>query len=312
MSRALRTTALFYALACALSWGVVGLFLATGGNPKTPMFLVMSLAFMVMPAVAAFVVQHKVLREDIPGPLGMLGLPNRWFLGAWFAPIGIALLAMLATALMPGIRLSFDAVANIEKFAGQLTPEQLAEAKKAVSEVNPLLLFMGQFVGALFAGATVNAVVALGEELGWRGLLQRELAPLGFWRSSLVIGLLWGLWHAPLIALGHNYPEHPLIGIAMMVGFCGLVSPIISYFRLRTKSVVAAAIFHGSLNASAGFALLYTIGGNDLTKGLTGLPGFVVLVLINVFLAVRGVKPAQDELAAIAPPAALPGLVGRD
>ena len=40
----------------------------------------------------------------------------------------------------------------------------------------------------LIAGVTVNAVAGFGEELGWRGFLQKELAFLGFWRSSLLIG----------------------------------------------------------------------------------------------------------------------------
>lgn len=53
-------------------------------------------------------------------------------------------------------------------------------------------------VGVLFiAGVTYSAILGFGEEFGWRGYLLWELAPLGFWKASLVIGTLWGLWHAP-------------------------------------------------------------------------------------------------------------------
>ena len=57
-----------------------------------------------------------------------------------------------------------------------------------------------------------------------------------------------------------------------------------SYVRLKAKSVIAAAIMHGSLNATAGLAIMLVKGGNDLTIGITGLSGFLVLAVINVLI----------------------------
>lgn len=59
------------------------------------------------------------------------------------------------------------------------------------------------------SGATVNLPFMLGEELGWRGFQFEETKLLGFWRSSLLIGVLWGLWHAPVIMMGYNYSGEP-------------------------------------------------------------------------------------------------------
>ncbi|MDD4896103.1 MAG: CPBP family intramembrane metalloprotease, partial [Atribacterota bacterium] len=105
-------------------------------------------------------------------------------------------------------------------------------------------------------------------------------------KSSICIGLIWGLWHAPLILQGHNYPSHPQIGVIMMVIFILLLSPILSYIRLKAKSVIAAAILHGSLNATFGIPLMVIKGGNDLTVGITGLAGFVALALANLGLLI--------------------------
>lgn len=60
------------------------------------------------------------------------------------------------------------------------------------------------FALVLGLGATVNAVFAFGEEFGWRGYLLWELAPWGFWRASFAIGVVWGLWHAPIIVAGYR------------------------------------------------------------------------------------------------------------
>ena len=131
-------------------------------------------------------------------------------------------------------------------------------------------------------GITINAVAAFGEELGWRGLLQREFGFMGFWKSSAIIGLVWGIWHGPIILQGHNYPEHPHAGVLMMILFCLLLSPLFSYVRLKAQSVIAAAVIHGSLNATVGLAIIVVKGGNDLTVGVTGLAGFIVLTLVNL------------------------------
>jgi len=70
----------------------------------------------------------------------------------------------------------------------------------------------------------------------------------------------------------------------MMIIWCILLAPIFSYVRLKAKSVIAAAIFHGSFNATAGLAVMVVKGGNDLLIGVTGLAGFIVLIIANIGL----------------------------
>jgi membrane protease YdiL (CAAX protease family) len=181
-----------------------------------------------------------------------------------------------------------------ERYRDVLTAEQLAQMKASLEQlpVHPFFLTIGQ---GLIAGITINALFAFGEELGWRGFLLQELKPLGFARASLLIGFIWGLWHAPLILQGHNYPQHPVIGVFMMIVFCILLTPLLNYITLRAKSVIAAAIMHGSVNGLAGIAIIMLSGGSDLTIGLTGLAGFTALAVFNLLLYVK-IKRGKEVL----------------
>jgi membrane protease YdiL (CAAX protease family) len=81
-----------------------------------------------------------------------------------------------------------------------------------------------------------------------------------------------------------------------MVYFTMLYAPIFSYIRLKAKSVIAPAILHGSLNATAGISIMTLKGGTDLSIGLTGLAGLLVLFLANVGLYIFDRFLAKEPL----------------
>lgn len=109
----------------------------------------------------------------------------------------------------------------------------------------------------------------------------------GFWPASLEIGFWWGLWHAPLILAGHNYPREPLLGVPMMILFTLALTPGLLWVREKAGSVLAAALFHGTLNAIAGLSLLLVERTHDLLIGVVGLPGLFLLSLFNLWLRRR-------------------------
>lgn len=119
--------------------------------------------------------------------------------------------------------------------------------------------------------------VGFGEELGWRGFLQREWASLGFWKSSWLVGLVWGLWHIPFLLHGHNFPGHTYLGVLVMTAWTVLFAPLITYIRYRANSVIAAAVMHGTLNGTAMAPMLVLREGDTLTVGVMGLAGIIVL-----------------------------------
>ena len=85
------------------------------------------------------------------------------------------------------------------------------------------------------------------------------------------------------------------MGVFMMTLFTVLLSPIYSYITIKAKSVIAAAILHGTMNGRAGLSTLVIQGGNDLTIGLTGLAGFITLVII-IGLVVYDYFKAQEPI----------------
>jgi membrane protease YdiL (CAAX protease family) len=300
MHQRFRKAGLFIALTFLGNWSFAWLFLALGGRWGTPVGTAFGAAYMFVPMAVAILLQRGIYHQPVLGPLGVSFRPNRWFLVAWFLPPTIAVATLGLSLLLPGIEYSPHMEGLFERFAPMLKPEQMQQFKEQTA-VTPVRVFCLTLLGGLIAGVSINAVAGFGEELGWRGFLQKELAFLGFWRSSLLIGVIWGLWHAPLILQGHNYPQHRIAGVFMMTLLCVLLAPIFGYVRIKARSVIAAAIIHGTFNATYGLAITLVRGGSDLTTGVTGVPGFFVLTLVIFLLWLHDPKPAKTQQTLDAP-----------
>jgi membrane protease YdiL (CAAX protease family) len=112
--------------------------------------------------------------------------------------------------------------------------------------------------------------------------------------AVLITGIIWGIWHAPAILQGHNYPEHPLLGVGMMVVFTMLVGVFLSWLFLKTNSPWAPALGHGSLNAVASMTLLF-LSDVDLALGgtLTSVSGWMALAIVIWILIGSGEFPLK-------------------
>jgi len=237
--------------------------------------------YMFTPAVAA---AATLLTTGISvREVGVRAGRLRWHVLASLSVLALVGVALALAVAVPGIEFNPNAnpVPGIEFPSGPLGVLALAAL-------------------TLGLGVTVNAVFALGEELGWRGYLLWELAPLGFWRASGVIGVFWGVWHAPVILDGYNYPSFPLVGVVAMTAATVAFSPLYSYLVVRARSVLAAAFFHGVFNASAGTLLAYTTASgparSELVASPVGLAGISAFVLATLVVSLRG-APALTRRA---------------
>ena len=217
-----------------LSWSLALAAHLLGLRPQNPAYLAFAVLYMWVPGLVALAFARK---EGVGLPLAFR--PNRFWLFAWLFPVALTLLSLpLSLPFAPWKGLAWA------------LPEGLPRIPEAA--LWALVLLQG-----LFAGATVNLLAALGEELFWRGYLWEKLRERGFWPASLEIGFYWGLWHAPLVLLfGHNYPDHRLLGVGMMVLFTLALTPALLYAREKGGSLWAPALLHGTLNAVAGLSLL--------------------------------------------------------
>lgn len=133
-----------------------------------------------------------------------------------------------------------------------------------------------------------NTFLAFGEEYGWRGYLTPRLARrLGWVGASLVVGALWGLWHAPVLLLGHNYfqkfwwPSVPLFAL-----HCTVASPAFTWVYLR-HGVIGAAAFHGGVNAFAGIYFLLYPPEPPWLCSPAGLAGSLAWAPLSLYAALR-------------------------
>ena len=156
-----------------------------------------------------------------------------------------------------------------------------------------------QLVQVLVVG-WVNVLPALGEEWGWRGWLLPALLPLGRWPAVLLVGVVWGLWHAPVILLGYNYGLHgPLAAMALMTGLCVVLGTLLGWLRLCSGSVWPPAIAHGFVNAVAGLPLLFAAAGQPVDGATTGLLGWTGwVVMLGAFAVVAAVVRSRHRAAA--------------
>ncbi|NPA33616.1 MAG: CPBP family intramembrane metalloprotease [Chlorobi bacterium] len=152
---------------------------------------------------------------------------------------------------------------------------------------NPFLSMIFIVGSSVFAGVSINALFAFGEEIGWRGYLIHKLFSKNFYVQVVAIGLIWGLWHAPLIfALGYNYPGFqgwvPLIAF---IFFTISVSYVLNNLRVLSGSVFPVTLVHGTVNAIGGLMLLSS-GENALIGGSAGLVTSLSWLLIGALLDV--------------------------
>lgn len=269
----MRAIGLFLFLAFSISWALAyggyraGGFEAMGQLPT----LALMMGYMFGPSIAAIVTAMLFDRGRLAAALGFkgvrLGRIIAWVLVSWLIPL-LLVLAAVAVSLW----------ALHEPFADPVAV--MAAQIEATGQAVPMsardLLLLQRAVG-LPVGLLFNTVYLLiSEELGWRGWLQPRLAGLGFWPMCLVIGAIWGVWHAPLILMGYNYPGLGWTGVAAMTVFTILLTPYHALARER-GGVIAAAAMHGSVNAVAGLSLLLMAAPVWPWNGLLGLGGFAVL-----------------------------------
>lgn len=139
------------------------------------------------------------------------------------------------------------------------------------------------------------------EELGWRGYAQDAIAQRGSWfRSSLIFGALWGLWHLPLFFIPDTY-QYTILheNVWYMVNFFLSVIPIVFIvtwvYVKNNRSILACVIFHFFMNF-----FQEQIAMTQTTKCIeTGIFAVAALILIlsnrDMFFEIRHVGRILDE-----------------
>ena len=231
---------------------------------------------MFFPAIGVLVTR-LVTREGFKDAMLDLRFKGtiRYYLIGWFGPM---VLTLLGTLLYFAIYPSAFTLASYH-------------AAMEAEPIPPVLVVLLLLMTPLF-----NLVPCFGEEWGWRGYLLPKIARrMGFLPAVLLTGLIWGLWHAPIIVAGHNYgmqyPGYPWAGIAAMCAFCIVAGVILSYITLKTKSCWPAVLAHGAVNGTASVGVLFLADpmGYDhflgpVPTGIIGAAFYIVAAVWIVWL----------------------------
>ena len=291
MKKAIR----FSIAVCLFSWAMAAVaHWGFGMGADTPVgLMVFSAIYMFFPLITALVLQ--AIDKEKFNHTGLVNFKIKWsWLVAWLLPVAMVFLCILVNGLMPGVELKYSAEQLINQYH---IPEDQQDMVREQMSRFPAIVMMGiTLISGLTMGASVNAIASFGEEYGWRNYLVGALRGKKFWPAALFIGVVWGIWHFPLILMGHNYPNEPQWGVLLMVAFCVLVGVLELYFVLKTKSMIVAAIMHGTINAVSGMTIYFTLGGNDFLNGMTGLAGFITMGVTILCLWIYDKYIAKDHL----------------
>jgi membrane protease YdiL (CAAX protease family) len=210
--------------------------------------VLMALVALLGPAAAAVTTAALCGREEL-GRLRRRTLlwrvPLRWYLIALVIPLPVS-------ALRTGIELLWGAAGPIH----------------------------WQPISAL--GLIVFVLVA-GEEIGWRGFaLPALLARFGPWRASVVIGVVWAMWHVPLFLM----PGMPQFGSPFLpyVGYVIGLSIILTFLGQHTGgSLIIATLFHGAVNTFG----IVNDGATTFQRGWSNALGYGAVALALGIIAWR-------------------------
>jgi len=214
-----------YALeACLWLLGGLSVWFATG----------VLVVVMFVPLVSAVMVVKLAERGSLRS-YGIAKGKGRYYLYSPAYPFVVVAFGLLFVALLGTASIDFTMTRAREMFPQLFPTNQIPWYYIAIN---------------LATAPFINFLPALGEEYGWRGfLLPKLIAKYNLIIGLLLTGTIWGLWHAPVILMGYNYPHHPnLLGVTAFTVWCILAGFFLGWLRLKSESVFPAALGHGAIH----------------------------------------------------------------
>lgn len=299
--------AIFTTIAFAIAWAAALVIYQRGGifdsrelvpeSGLTEAVVLMATAYMFAPAIS-----HVLTRLITKEGWQDLRIAFKWQQG-W----GYILLTWLGTPLLIAVGTVIYFVFFPQYFDANLTTiSTLIEEYSATGgeiPFGPGLLAAIQIVQGILLSPLVNLVPIFGEEFGWRGYLLPKLLPLGERKAYLISGLIWGVWHAPVILMGYNYgtgyPGAPWSGVVMFIFISFVLGTFFGWASLRAGSIWPAIFGHAVLNGTAAASAMFALEGYNPLVGplMVGIIGSLGFTLITVWIFLRGIPDPQPEEA---------------
>jgi membrane protease YdiL (CAAX protease family) len=293
-----RRIVLFLGLAFGIAWLTGLVIYLTGGLTNSPRIgqsltlalILLAIPYMWAPAIANILTRlltHEGWKDVGVRPHFRKGWPY-WLMG-WVLP-GLMTILGAAVFFLIFPRYFDPSLAKMQQ--GMLNSPVFARLSPWTA------LAIEALVGILIS-PIVNSLATFGEEFGWRAYLLPKLMPLGWRKAMLLIGLIWGVWHWPVIFMGYeygfNYPGYPWLGPLLFIWLTFCFGVFLAWITLRAGSVWPAVIGHAAINGIAALAVPATIGvPNPLLGpypvGIIGALGYAIIALALFFSPGQSVK----------------------
>jgi len=290
-----RRVVIFLAFTFGIAWATGLVIYLTGGLTNSPVLIPKTSITLALVLLATIYMWAPTLGHILTRLLTHEGFHDlflrlkfrqgwRFWLAAWFIPGILTLLGILVYfAVFPG---QFD-----PRFTTlQQGLNNAASASGRALPITVQIYFLIQFFTALILSPILNCLAVFGEEFGWRAYLQPKLMPLGARKALLITGLIWGVWHWPVIFMGYEYGfgywGAPVVGPLLFLFFTVALAIFFGWLVLRAGSIWPSVIGHGAINGIAGLGLIAMAGKPNMLLGPApdGLLGGLPLILLAAFL----------------------------
>ncbi len=277
IKEAWKTIALFLILLTALS--SIAYYAILKLNP-TSIFVG---SLMISPALAAFITLKIKKRSISSLPWSIKELKYLKF--SYITPI---LYVSIAYALI--VLFGFGNLINTEtviQWSNEL----------GIDDSNQTLVVTVMIFLLLTVGVIKNLGSTLGEEIGWRGFLIFELRKvMPFKALSIVSGIIWAIWHFPIIDLiygrGENLFLHMGAFTTMIIG----VSVILAYYTFKSNSLWPAALYHSVHNIYIQKICTPLTLSNDKTTFWIDEYGLMIPIVTTIFAIYFWRKAEKENL----------------
>ena len=253
---------------------------------------------MFAPMVGVLVIK-KGIKQDKSGISWKVDFKRNWksLVFAWFMPMIFTVIGAVLYFVI--FRSDYDP--NMGMIMAAYDTSMGANA--GTQSLSAGTIVFVSVIQAITYAPFLNMVFAVGEEVGWRGYMTPVLQHMiGRKKGLILAGVIWGIWHAPLIVLagyeyGTGYFGAPVSGVLIFCVFTIALAIISTWLYEKTDCIWIPAIFHGAINGAAGIPLCFTDGtltGYPLGPLPNGLISVIPMLIFAIFVMIE--KQKEDVL----------------
>ena len=240
-------------------------------------------ALMLSPAIASFITL-KILKRPISSlPWSLKEL--KYLKWSYFTPILYVSIAYVLIWLF-----GFGNVINSEKIIEWSN-------ELGIDPSNQTLVIIVMIFLLLTVGVIKNLGSTLGEEIGWRGFFIFELRKVMSFKALVIVsGIIWAVWHYPIINLMYGRGEHLFLHLSAFTIMIIGVSVILAYYTFKSNSLWPAALYHSVHNIYIQKICTPLTISNDSTTFWIDEYGFMIPIVTTIFAIYFWRKAEKENL----------------